>query len=329
VTGRASRLAIALLMLAVVASVCSLLIGSRWLAPASLWSALTDGSDPSAGIAQARLDRTLLAAAVGAALALAGAILQGVTRNPLADPGILGINAGASFAMVVAMAGFGISDLGAYVAVAFLGAGLALILVHAVAAAGRDGATPTTLAICGAAVTAVLASATSAVLLLDRQTMESFRFWQVGTVSGRDLSVLTIGAPFLAVGIVLGLLCIRLLDAAALGDDLARGLGRRVGRDRAVVAVAVVLLAGTATALAGPIAFVGLLVPHAVRALAGPGHRTVLPLCLLGGAVLTLLADTVGRVLLPPAEIQVGVMVALIGGPAFVMLVRRGRTVAL
>ena len=315
-TGRASRLAIVLLVLAVVASVCSLLIGSRWLAPASLWSALTDGSDPSAGIAQARLDRTLLAAAVGAALALAGALLQGVTRNPLADPGILGINAGASFAMVVAMAGFGISDLGAYVAVAFLGAGLALIFVHAVAAAGRDGATPTTLAICGAAVTAVLASATSAVLLLDRQTMESFRFWQVGTVSGRDLSVLTIGAPFLAVGIVLGLLCIRLLDAAALGDDLARGLGRRVGRDRAVVAVAVVLLAG-------------LLVPHAVRALAGPGHRTLLPLCLLGGAVLTLLADTVGRVLLPPAEIQVGVMVALIGGPAFVMLVRRGRTVAL
>lgn len=328
-TPRARRLSIALVLLAILIAGISLVVGSRWEAPGAIAAALTDPDHPLAGIAQARLDRTLLALAVGAALALAGALLQGITRNPLADPGILGINAGASFAMVVAMAGFGVSSLGAYVAVAFLGAGLALVFVHAVAAIGRDGATPTTLAICGAAVTAVLASATSAVLLLDRQTMESFRFWQVGTVSGRDLSVLGIGAPFLVAGIVIALLCVRLLDAAALGDDLARGLGRKTTRDRAVVAVAVILLAGTATALAGPIAFVGLLVPHAIRSLAGPGHRALLPLCLLGGAVLTLAADTIGRIILPPAEVQVGVMVALIGGPVFVLLVRGGRTVAL
>jgi iron complex transport system permease protein len=277
-------------------------------------------------VSRARVDRTLLGLAVGAALALAGAVLQGLTRNPLADPGILGINAGASFAMVVGLSVFGVSDLRDFLWIAFLGAAVAAVLVHAVASLGRGGATPIKLAIAGAALTAAVTSWTTGVLLVDRQTMETFRYWQVGTVGGRDLEVLLTGAPFLLAGAVLALTGARLLDTLALGDDLARGLGRRTAVDRVVLGVAVVLLAGTSTALAGPVAFVGLVVPHAVRSVVGSGHARLLPLAALGGAALVVLADTVGRVVLPPAEVQVGVMAAVVGVPGFLLLVRRGRS---
>ncbi len=185
------------------------------------------------------------------------------------------------------------------------------------------------LTIAGAAVTAALASWTSAVLLTDRRTMDVFRYWQVGTVGGRDLEVLLTGLPFLVLGGGLALTSARRLNALALGDDLARGLGRHVVSDRVVLGLSVVLLAGTATALAGPIGFVGLLAGHAVRGLVGPDHRRVLPLAAVYGAGLVVLADTVGRVVLPPTEVQVGIMTAVIGVPAFLWLVRRGRMAAL
>jgi iron complex transport system permease protein len=271
----------------------------------------------------ARIERTLLGGAVGGALGLAGALMQGLTRNPLADPGILGVNAGATFAMVVAMTGLGLSGVADLLPAAFAGAALTALAVHALAAIGRDGATPMKLVVTGAAVTAGLSSWTTGLLLADRRTMESFRFWQVGTIGGRGLDVLLAGLPFLVVGALLALTSARLLDTLALGDDLARGLGRRTTRDRLVVGVAVVLLAGTATALAGPIAFVGLVVPHVVRALVGPAHVRVLPLSMLAGAVLVVVADTVGRVVLPPAEVQVGIMAAAVGVPVLVALVRR------
>ena len=242
-----------------------MLVGSTTISP----TAVFDSADPDHAIATARLARTCLALAVGAALGLAGACMQGLTRNPLADPGILGINAGASFAMVLAISCFGVSDLSAYLWFAFAGAALTMVAVHAIAAMGRDGATPVKLAIAGAALTAALSSWTSGVLLTDRATMESFRFWQVGTVGGRGFDVLLTGLPFLVVGAVLALGGFRLLNALALGDDLARGLGRHVVRDRLVLGLACVLLAGGATALAGPIAFVGLIVPHGVRAVVG------------------------------------------------------------
>jgi iron complex transport system permease protein len=280
-------------------------------------------------VAVARCARTCLALAVGAALGLAGALMQGLTRNPLADPGLLGVNAGASFAMVLAMSTWGVSSLSAFLWCALAGAGVTMAAVHGLAALGRHGATPVKLVIAGAAVGAALSSWTSGVLLTDRQTLESFRYWQVGTVGGRDLSVLATGAPFLLTGLVLALVGARLLDALALGDDVARGLGRHVVRDRLVVGLACTLLAGSATALAGPIAFVGLVVPHAVRALVGPGHRRVLPLSLVGGALLVTAADTVGRVVLPPTEVQVGIMTAVVGVPVFLVLVRRGRIGAL
>ena len=255
--------------------------------------------------------------------------MQGLTRNPLADPGILGVNAGACLAMVLALTFLGVSELSSFVWFAFLGAAVAAVLVHLVASLGRDGATPVKLAIAGAAVTAAVTSWTSGVLLIDRSTMETFRLWQVGTVGGRDLDVLQLGLPFLAVGVVLALSGARVLDALALGDDLARSLGRRTVVDRVVLGVAIVLLAGTATALAGPIAFVGLMAPHAVRALVGNRHGVLLPLSALAGAALVVAADTLGRVVLPPSEVQVGIMTAVVGVPFFLALVRRGTAVSL
>ncbi|PVG84322.1 iron ABC transporter permease [Nocardioides gansuensis] len=315
----------AAVVLVLLASAASIFIGSRPVQPA----ALLDPTHPLHAVLAARIPRTLLALAVGAALGLAGACLQGLTRNPLADPGILGINAGASLAMVLGMSVLGISDLSSYIWFAFAGAAVAGILVHAIASMGPGGATPLSLAIAGAALAALAASWTSAMLLADRQTMETFRFWAVGTVGGRGFDVLLTGLPFLLAGAVLALAGARLLDALALGDDLARGLGRRTGFDRAALGLAVVLLAGTATALAGPLAFVGLLVPHAVRAVTGPHHGRLLPLAAVAGAVLVTLADTLGRVVLPPAEVQVGIMTVLVGVPAFLALIRRGRMGAL
>ena len=179
------------------------------------------------------------------------------------------------------------------------------------------------LAITGAALSAGLASLTTGLLLADRKTMESFRFWQVGTIGGRGLDVLVVGLPFLVVGALLALAGARLLNTLALGEDLARGLGRRTTLDRLVIALAIVLLAGTATALAGPIAFVGLVVPHVVRAFVGPDHARVLPFSMLAGAALVVVADTVGRIVLPPSEVQVGIMTAVVGVPVFIGLIRR------
>jgi iron complex transport system permease protein len=309
----------------VVVSVASVLVGSR-LIPVGV---VLDPSHPMHAIAAARLDRTWLGLAVGGALGLVGALMQGLTRNPLADPGILGINAGASFAMVLAVSVLGISDLQAYVWFAFAGAAVAMVLVHAVASVGRDGATPMKLAIAGAALTAAVTSWTTGVLLTDRATMESFRLWQVGTIGGRGSDTLLTGLPFLAVGAVLAIVCARSLNALALGDELARGLGRSVVLDRLVIGLAIVLLAGGATALAGPVAFVGLIVPHGVRAVVGPDYSRVLPLSLGYGAVLVVAADVVGRVVLPPSEVQVGIMTAVVGVPIFLRLIRHGRIGAL
>lgn len=302
-----------------IAAALSVFVGSLAVPP----SALFDQSHPLHGVAWARVPRTVVALVAGAALGLAGACLQGLTRNPLADPGILGINAGASASMVFAMSALGVSSLSGFCWFAFLGAAVAMVVVHAIAAVGRGGATPGRLTIAGAAVTAALTSATSAALLVDRQTMESFRSWQVGTVGGRDLSILGTVLPFLAVGALLAIACARGLDALALGDDVATSLGARLVTRRLAVGAACTLLAGGATALAGPIAFAGLLVPHAARLLAGPGHLRVLPLSAGLGAALITLADTAGRVVLPPQEVQVGIMTALVGLPVFIWLLRR------
>jgi iron complex transport system permease protein len=301
--------------------VLSILVGSTSVS----WTALFDADDPGHATAGARSARTCVALTVGAALGLGGACLQGLTRNPLADPGIIGVNAGASFAMVVAITYLGVSDLSAYLWFAFAGAALTLLLVQAVASLGRDGATAVKLVITGAAVTAALTSWISGVLLTNRDTMETFRFWQVGTVGGRGYDVLLPVLPMLVVGALVAVVAVRALDSLALGDDMASGLGRHPTRDRLLVGAAVVLLCGGATALAGPVVFVGLVVPHVARTLVGPGHKRLLPLSAVFGAALVTLADTVGRVVLPPTEVQVGIMTAVVGVPVFVALVRRSR----
>jgi iron complex transport system permease protein len=306
-----------LLAVLLAAGALSLLVGSTVVDPRALF----DGEHVDHAVLVKRWDRTLLGLAVGAAFALAGACMQGLTRNPLADPGLLGVNAGAAFAMVTAISYLGVHSLGDYLWFGFLGAAVAAVLVHLVAGLGRDGATPAKLTIAGAALTAGLSSWTTGLLLIDRQAVEQIRRWQVGTVAGRDADVLLTVLPALLVGALLAVGAAGALNSLALGDDLARGLGRRTAVDRVVVGAAIVLLAGTGTAVAGPIAFVGLVVPHVVRRLVCADYRRLLPFSAGYGAALVVAADTVGRVVLPPAEVQVGVTATVIGVVALVWMV--------
>lgn len=309
----------------------SLAYGARdvgWATVLDMW-ARPDAADGDHAVVLARVPRTALGLLAGSALGLAGAVMQGVARNPLADPGILGVNAGAALAVVVAVAWLGVGSVAGYVWFAFAGAALGAVLVYVVASLGRDGATPVKLALAGAATTAGLASVTNALLVLNQDTFDRYRFWQLGSVAVRTWGGLLDVLPFLAVGALVALGAARSLNGLALGDDTARGLGQRTTVARGVAAAAVVLLCGAATAVAGPIGFVGLVVPHAARSLVGGDHRWVLPISALLGAALLVGADTLGRVLLPPTEVQAGLMTAVVGAPVFVWLVRRRRTVGL
>jgi len=315
----------------VLVSAASLAVGARQLSPGTIVAALT-GFDPGNGdhaVVQARVPRTVLGLLAGGALGLAGAAMQGVARNPLADPGILGVNAGAALAVVAGIHLAGVTSLTGYLWLAFAGAAAAAVVVYLIAAAGRGGATPVKLALAGAALSAALFSLMNVILISSQDTLDRFRFWQVGGLAGRDWSVVLAGLPFLAAGAVLVVGAGRALNGLALGDDVARGLGQRVGLTRGVTALGVVLLCGAATALAGPIGFVGLVVPHAVRLLSGPDYRWILPLSLVLGPCLLLLADVAGRVVLLPGEVPAGIMTALVGAPVFVWLVRRSKGAAL
>ncbi|MEJ8635742.1 iron ABC transporter permease [Streptomyces sp. MS2.AVA.5] len=303
----------------------SLAVGARAIAPTAVLDALLHGghSDDAEVVRQLRVPRTLIALMVGAALALAGTVLQGITRNPIADPGILGISQGASVGVVLAIAFAGIHTLTGYVWFAFAGAALASVAVYAIAASGRGGATPVKLALGGAAINALLVSVTMAVLTTKAATLEEFRFWQVGSVAGRDAEVVGQVWPFLLVGTVLVVSVARGLDALALGEDVAKGLGQNVATVRIVGGVGATVLTGVAVAAAGPIAFVGLAVPHIARAIVGGDHRRLLPMAALIGPVMLLVSDVIGRIVFAPGEIPAGVMTALIGVPFLVALVRR------
>lgn len=276
-----------------------------------------------------RVPRTVVGAMVGVALGLAGALMQGVTRNPLADPGILGVNAGAALFVVIGIHSFGIGDLRGYVWFAFAGAAITSLVVYSLGSLGREGATPVKLALAGAAIAAFLGSITSAVLLLDVTTLDQFRFWVVGSLANRSASIAAQVAPFVVVGTLLALLAGRTLNAMALGDDVATSLGQRVGLSRALVGVTIVLLVGGATSAAGPIAFVGLTVPHAARAVIGPDYRWILPYSAVIAPILLLGSDIIGRVVDRPTEIQVGIVTAVLGAPFFIILVRYRKLSAL
>ena len=308
---------------------CSFAFGNRVVDLGQIIDAFSGRVGTDDGVAEAailaRVPRTVLAILVGAALALAGASLQSVTRNPLADPGILGVSSGASLAVVCGIAFAGIVSPAAYIAFAIVGAGVAAAFVYAVGSLGPGGATPLKLALAGAATTAALSSLISAIVLPRVTVLDSFRFWQIGGVGGASWDRIAIAWPVLLVGAVIVVGCARGLNALALGDDTAASLGANVARTRLLAFAGAVVLAGTATAVAGPIAFLGLVVPHLCRLLIGSDHRWLLPACVTAGASLLLAADIVGRVIARPSEIAVGIITALIGAPVFIAIVRRQR----
>jgi len=280
-------------------------------------------------VRQMRLPRTLIGLGVGAALAVAGAAMQAATRNPLADPSLLGINSGAAFGIVTAMYLVGLGNPIQYVWFAFAGALAAAVLAYGIAAAHGGGTSPVKLALSGVIVSALLNSWTTALLLLRKEALDVVRFWLAGSLAGRDLGVFLSVAPFLAVGLLGMLMLGPHLNALSLGEETARSLGMRTDRMRALIAAQVVLLAGSAVAAAGPVGFVGLAVPHIVRGYTGPDYRWVLPCSMLAGPLLLISADITGRVLARPSELQVGIVTALAGAPFLIAIARRRKVAEL
>ncbi len=320
---------VALLALVLTAGL-SLAFGARVTSLSDLAAALSGPPQTMGEAAVAsRVPRTVLAALAGAALGLTGAVMQGVTRNPLADPGILGVNAGAALAVVIGLASFGLGSLTGYILAATVGAGLAAVGVYVIASLGAGGATPLKLALAGAALTAALASLTTAVVLPRGDIAGLVQSWLVGGVGGATWERITPVLPFLGFGALLCLASARKLNLLALGDDTAAGLGETVWRARAIAALGAVVLCGAVTAVCGPIGFVGLVVPHLSRLVTGVDYRWILPASAVSGAVLLVLADVAGRIVARPAELDVGIVTAFIGAPVFIWIVRRRRVAAL
>jgi iron complex transport system permease protein len=328
--GRSNRVRTAWLgaVLALLALLCALsvAIGTREVSFADIVGGISGRVETVAEAAVAvRLPRTLLALLSGAALGLAGAIMQGVTRNPLADPGILGVNMGASLAIVIGIVWFGIATAQAFIMVAIAGAGGSAVFVYVVGSLGRGGATPLKLALAGAATSVAFSSLVIAVVLPRSDIAGGIRSWQIGGVGGATFERIEIVLPFLAAGFIISLLSARKLNSLALGDELAAGLGENVAVARAVASFGAILLCGAATAICGPIGFVGLVVPHLCRLLVGVDNRWLLPFSALGGACLLLAGDIVGRIVARPSELDVGIVTALVGAPFLIWIVRRQR----
>lgn len=325
VTVRVAWLAVGLLVLAVLC-VASVSFGVRDVTLPDIAAGLGgDTATIESAAVVARLPRTALALLVGAALALSGTTMQAITRNPLADPGILGVSGGASLAVVIGIAFFALTDPYATMAVAVVGAAIAAVFVYVVGSIGAGGTTPLKLALAGAATTAALMSLVSAVLLPRVEIMESFRFWQIGGVGGATWDRIGVVAPVLLVGALIVLVCARGMNSLSLGDDVATSLGENVARTRLIAAGGAVILCGAATAVAGPIAFVGLVIPHTCRLLVGPDHRWLIPFTAVSGSALLVASDVIGRLVARPSEIEVGIITALIGAPVFIAIVRRQR----
>lgn len=327
--GRLFWLAVCAVALAVTC-LASIAIGAKYIPLDDVVRALFDTGDANNQVivGDMRVNRTILGLVCGIALGLAGALMQALTRNPLADPGILGVNAGAAFAVVLGVTLFGSMSLTGYIWFAFAGAALASVVVYALAMVGRGQASPVRLALSGIALAAVLLGFTDALIISNPHVLDVFRFWQVGSLAGRDVETVGAVLPFIIVGVVLALGLARTLDAMALGDDTAAALGVNVMLARVVGVLAVTLLCGAATAAIGPVAFVGLMVPHVVRAFTGPDQRWILPFCLVVAPILMLASDIVGRVVLGTGELPVGIVTTVVGGPVLIALVRRRRMVS-
>ncbi|MGD6746904.1 FecCD family ABC transporter permease [Streptomyces sp. BH106] len=317
------------LVLLLAAAALSLAVGTEHLTPGQVWSGLfsPSGSASDNIVRELRLPRTFIGIAVGAALGLAGGVMQVLTRNPLADPGLLGVNAGSSAAVVTAISVFGITSFTGYLWFALLGAAVAAIVVNALG--GTRSATPVRLALAGTAVNAALFGYVNGLQQWDLSTLDSMRFWSVGTLEKRDPELLLNALPLLIAGALLAFALARPLGALSLGEDHARALGTSVRRTRVLSIVAITLLCGSATAVCGPIGFVGLMIPHAVRAFTGPDPRWMLPYCALFAPTLLLVADVIGRVVVAPSEIQADIVTSFIGGLIFVHLVRQRKVAQL
>ncbi len=329
--GRVVGLGTLVAVLALVAAL-SLAVGARALSPAEVWHGLFAAPDSDQRLTEIRLivqtvrvPRTVLAIVAGIALGVGGALIQGYTRNPIADTGLLGVNSGASFAVVSAIAVFGLTNPFHYVWFAFVGAAVAGVVVFGLASIGRGAGNPLTLALAGQGITVFLMAMTTAVALTDQKSLNALRFFSAGSVAGVGFDVIWPVTGFIGVGLVLALSMLPSLNLLNLGDDVARGLGVNIVMSRAVGTVAITLLAGAATAACGPIAFLGLMVAHVARYMTGPDYRWLVPYAGLLGAVILLACDIVGRLVVRPGELEPGVMVALIGAPFFAVLVWRGK----
>ena len=326
-SGRLALLA-SLAVMALAVALVSLAVGARDIPLATVWAALTAPDltlTEHLVVRDLRLPRLLAGLAVGAALGVAGVLMQAVTRNPLADPGLLGVNAGACLAVVLGIRLFGVLETSRLVWLAFAGAALVSGLVYSLGSMGRGAATPVRLALAGMALTALLLSVVQGVLLTSQDTLDTYRFWVVGSLARADMDMLAALVPAMTMGLALAFWTSASLDAVALGDEAALALGVRLGLTRVATLAAVALLCGAAVAGAGPIAFVGLVVPHVARALLGPDQRLCILAALALGPILLVGADILGRIVLPPGEVQAGIMTGLIGGPLFVLVVRRMR----
>ncbi|UQU63546.1 iron chelate uptake ABC transporter family permease subunit [Couchioplanes caeruleus] len=324
---RARRGAGLLVCLGVLAVVCvlSIALGTRNVSPQTVWDALfhyADTDDQSI-VRDLRVPRTVLGLLAGVAFGLSGAVIQAVTRNPLADTQILGINSGAGLFVVFAVGVLGLTSLSQYLWFGFAGVAFALTLVYLLGSAGRAGATPVRLTLAGVALGAVMDGISGGIRLVRPRAFDYLRFWDIGSLAGRPADVAVTILPFVAAGTVLALLVARSLNAVALGDDLARTLGAGVGRTRILATGSVMLLAGAATAAVGPIGFVGLMVPHLVRWIVGPDQRWIFGYTVVLGPVLLLVADIVGRLVVRPGELRVGVVTAFVGAPVLIWWVRR------
>lgn len=315
--------------LVVLAGVCllSIAIGARAIPLHDVWHALFsyDGSADQIVVRDLRVPRTVLGVVVGIALGVGGALIQAITRNPLADPGVLGVNAGAAFLVALAVGLFGLTDIRSYVWFAFVGAAVVSVLVYLLGSIGRGGGTPIRLTLAGVAIGAVLMGTTQGLVLLDPEAFDEMRFWNAGSIAGRDMGITLAIVPFVVAGVVLALSIARPLNVLALGDELAGALGVNMARTRVLGVVAVTLLCGAATAAAGPIGFVGLMVPHVARWLVGPDQRWIMAYTVVGAPILLLASDVLGRVVIRPAELQVGIVTAFVGAPVLILLVRRGK----
>lgn len=322
----------ALLAILVIAGALSLAVGARALSPAEVWHGLFAAPESDQRLTEIRLivqtvrvPRTVLAVVAGVALGVGGALIQGYTRNPIADTGLLGVNAGASFAVVSVIAVFGFTDPFQYVWFAFVGAAVAGVVVFGLASIGRGAGNPLTLVLAGQGITVFLAAMTTAVALSDQKSLNALRFWNAGSVAGVGFEIIWPVTGFVAVGLVLALTMLPSLNLLNLGDDVARGLGVNIALSRTVGILAITLLAGAATAACGPIAFLGLMVAHVARHLTGPDYRWLVPYAGLLGGVVLLVCDIVGRLVVRPGELAAGIVVALLGAPFFAALVWRGK----